>query len=250
MRKFVMAAVCCLVALPYCNADEPAVTVQREVPIKGEVRNYDESFKALGIPLGVELQQISYRGKTNVAKFRSTGKNKARVELTISDVSLTIGHTSITSQFGIGAECGPIQMDVGTKEKIRVYYDVVFEGNSMKVVDAEFKLDDDNWNVSAPETVEPKGFGVTAKRVSKGLVSGLKKNQHNVENIIREQSPLFLMLLERDLVAKNSGSTTTPKELAPREELARNRKPADSTKPDPRIRRAMRETLRLLISAI
>ena len=189
-----------LVALCSFETTLAAAELKQSFPIRGTVRDISQSTSASGIPLQVHFQQIQYSGNVTGATIENSGEHY-NVEMTLQNVTLRIGRTSIKSSFLIGADAGPISIRLGTRNDLRVRYKIAIEQDNVRVVSSSLELADDNWEIGRPSSVKTSGFGVTKERVVNGLRSGLRENRASIENSLIEQSPLILAPMKSTILA-------------------------------------------------
>lgn len=198
-----------------------AAELQQSFPIRGRVKDMTQSTSASGVPLQVHFQQIRYSGNVNGATIEKSG-DQYDVEMTLQNVTLQIGRTSIRGSFRISADTGPMSIRLGTRNDLRVRYKVAIDQNKVRVLNSSLRLDDDNWQIGRPSSVRTSGFGVTEQRVVSGLQSGLRENRGSIENILIEESPRILSQMESAILAHVSPKTVPQNESSEQTQIAAN----------------------------
>jgi predicted esterase len=179
--------------------------------VSGDIPDIHDSTSAEGIRFAVTFSRIRYRGKVSRAKVKAVGDGQLRLQLGLTDVSLTIGATSLRGR-GRSATAGPITIAVGTRRPVWLNVDaepyVQNRRLRLRTLNSSFTIERDNWHVTRPAGVSARGLGMTQPRVSDALVRGLYSRKSRVEQEVVAAVPSILRWVEDALDLSGAGQAT------------------------------------------
>ncbi|MCP4782892.1 MAG: hypothetical protein GY903_04400 [Fuerstiella sp.] len=179
--------------------------------VSGNIPNIRDSTSAEGITFAVTFSRIRYGGKVSRAKVKAIGKDRLRLQLGLTDVSLTIGSTYIRGR-GRSATAGPITVGIGTRRPVWLNVDVEPYVQDrrlrLRALSSSFRIESDNWHVTRPRGVSARGLGMTQRRVSDALVQGLYSRRSRIEREVVAAVPSILNRIEDMLDLSGAGQAT------------------------------------------
>lgn len=178
-------------------------SIPRIVPaemLAGRIGDIGQSIQAEGRTFNVWFQGISYSGQLYRAAVKAYAKDRVNVQLGISNLNLTIGSTSVNGA-GKSAWAGPIGIVIGHVRPVWLSFDVrpyLDQGLiKLQLLETRFDIPQDNWYVTNPAGVGTRGIGMTAERVTTGLVDGIYGSKYRIESEVRAVVPNILVQLEQ-----------------------------------------------------
>lgn len=168
----------------------------------GRIENMSDTTVTEGRTFNVFFSRISYKANLSRAYVQVLKKDRVTIQFGLSDTTLTIGRTNVVGNRR-SAVAGPMQIVLGHRRPIWLNLDVipsvVNRKVKLKLVGHNFEIPDDNWYVSGPSGISTNGLGMTAERVSNGLVSGLYGSKSLIEEKILEITPSIVKQIEEKL---------------------------------------------------
>ena len=179
--------------------------------VSGVIPDIHDSTSAEGITFAVTFSRIRYTGKVSRAKVKAVGNDQLRLQLGLTDVSLTIGSTYIRGR-GRSATAGPITVGIGTRRPVWLNVDVEPYVQDrrlrLRTLTSSFRIERDNWYVRRPNGVTARGLGMTQQRVSDALVQGLYSRRSRIEREVEAAVPSILSWVEDTLDLSGAGQAT------------------------------------------
>ncbi|MCP4173892.1 MAG: hypothetical protein GY758_24315 [Fuerstiella sp.] len=179
--------------------------------VSGDIPNIRDSTSAEGITFAVTFSQIRYRGKVSRANVKAVGKDQLRLQLGLTDVSLTIGSTYIRGR-GRSATAGQITIGIGTRRPVwlNVHVEPYVQDRRLRLraLSSSFRIESDNWHVTRPRGISTRGLGMTQRRVSDALVQGLYAKKSRIEHEVVAAVPSILNRVEDMLDLSDAGQAT------------------------------------------
>ncbi len=179
--------------------------------VSGNISDIRDSTSAEGITFAVTFSRIRYHGKVSRAKVKAVGENQLRLQLGLTDVSLTIGSTYIRGR-GRSATAGPTTIAIGTQRPVWLNIDVEPHVQDrrlrLRAVSSSFTIERDNWHVTRPRGISTRGLGMTQSRVSDALVQGLYSRKSRIEREVVAAVPSILDRVEDMLDLSDAGQAT------------------------------------------
>lgn len=180
-------------------------SIPRIVPAEmmyGGIADIGQSFQAEGRSFNVWFQGISYSGQLYRAAVKAYAKDRLNFQLGLSNLTLTINSTSVQGA-GKSAFTGPISIVIGHNRPVWLSFDVkpvILEGRiRLQLVETRFDIPYDNWYVTNPAGISTRGLGMTAERVSSGLIEGLYGQKYRIEAEVRGVVPNIIAQLEQKM---------------------------------------------------
>lgn len=180
-------------------------SIPRIVPaemLAGGIPDIGQTIQAEGRSFAVWFQGIGYRGQLYRASVKAYAKDRLNIQLGVSNLSLVISSTSVNGS-GKSAWTGPISIWIGHRYPVWLSFDVrpyIDQGViRLQLLDTRFNIPDDNWSVSNPAGVGTRGIGMTADRVTSGLVNGIYGQKYRIESEVRNVVPTIVAELEKRL---------------------------------------------------
>lgn len=179
--------------------------VPRLVPqemLMGRIADLQDSISAEGRSFSVVFSGISYSGQLYRAQVKSYDSNRVNVQLGLTNLQLTINSTSVNSG-RLGAWTGPISIIIGHNGPVWLSFDVqpVVDQGRIRLrlypQQTRFEIPWGNWYVTNPAGVSTRGWGMTAERVSSGLVNGLYGSKARIESQVIGVVPRIVAELEK-----------------------------------------------------
>ncbi len=186
-------------------ADSIPKIAPRDV-LTGRIDDYADYTTAEGRTFRVDFTGIRYDGQLTRARVQAKQKDRLNIQLGLENATITIGTTYVTGRKH-SATAGSINVVIGHRRPVWLSMDVtpVVERRKLrlKLVSTEFSIPDDNWYVTSPAGVSTHGFGMTRKKVSNGLVSGLYGSKARIESEVKALVPSLIRELEGHLELAN-----------------------------------------------
>lgn len=185
--------------------DALAMSIPEQLPkdlLSGNIDDIYDTTRVEGRNFNVTFGRISYA--TKIARIRVKGykKDRVNVQIGLRNAQLRIGGTSVVGR-DHSASAGPIDIVIGHRRPVFVSFDVTprieNEKIRLKLVASRFDIPNDNWYVTQPAGISVRGFGMTRRKVSEGLVSGLYGNRGRIEREVRGIVPKLVTEMEKHL---------------------------------------------------
>ncbi|MES2792618.1 MAG: alpha/beta hydrolase-fold protein [Planctomycetota bacterium] len=180
-------------------------SIPRIVPaemLNGGIADIGQSFQAEGRSFDVWFQGISYSGQLYRAAVKAYAKDRLNFQLGLSNLQLTINSTSVQGA-GKSAFTGPISIVIGHNRPVWLSFDVrpvILEGRiRLQLLETRFDIPSDNWYVTNPAGISTRGLGMTAERVSTGLIEGLYGSKYRIEAEVKGVVPNLVAQLEQKM---------------------------------------------------
>ena len=174
----------------------------RATRLTGRINNYADYTTARGRTFRVDFTRIRYDGRLTRARIQARQKDRLNIRLGLENAKITIGTTYVNGRRG-SATAGPINVVLGHRRPVWLSMDVVpvVERHKirLKLARTEFNIPNDNWYITSPARVSTRGFGMTRRRVSNGLVQGLYGRKTRIESAVSAIAPSLIRQLERHL---------------------------------------------------
>ena len=170
--------------------------------LSGSIADISDTTTTAGRTFWVTFSGVRYDGELARAYIQATADRRLRIWLGLQNVRLTIGTTYVQGE-GRSAVAGPIFIVIGHRRPVWLTVDTELDVQNRKLrlrlAKTWFQIADDNWYVTAPQWVSTRGLGMTRRRVSQGLVSGLYGSKSRIEREVRVVVPKMLETLEEKL---------------------------------------------------
>ncbi|MFQ5732798.1 MAG: hypothetical protein ACE5KM_12700, partial [Planctomycetaceae bacterium] len=170
--------------------------------LSGSIKDIFDSTTVEGRRFSVRFSSIRYSASLSRVRLLGAGKDRMRIQLGLSNVTMSIGATYVTGRRR-SAAAGPIGVVIGYRRPVWLTIDtapyVAARKLRLRVVSKSFRIPRDNWYVTAPSGVSVSGFGMTRRRVSSGLVSGLYGSKTRIENEVMAMAPTIVREFEKKL---------------------------------------------------
>ena len=180
-------------------------SIPRIVPadmLTGGIADIGQTFQAEGRSFNVWFQGISYSAQLYRAAVKAYAKDRLNFQLGLSNAQLTINSTSVNGA-GKSAQTGPIAIVIGHTRPVWLSFDVkpiIFEGRiRLQLLESRFDIESDNWYVTNPAGISTRGLGMTAERVSSGLIEGLYGQKYRIEAEVKGIVPSLVAQLEQKM---------------------------------------------------
>ncbi len=182
-----------------------ADSIPRIVPaemLTGGIADIGQSFQAEGRNFDVWFQGISYSGQLHRASVKAYATDRLNVQLGLSNMQLTINSASVQGA-GRSANTGAIAIVIGHNRPVWLSFDVrpyIDKGViRLQLLETRFDIPQDNWYVTNPAGISTRGLGMTAERVSSGLINGLYGSKYRIESEVRAVVPNIITQLEQKM---------------------------------------------------
>tara|TARA_R110002111_G_scaffold256979_3_gene324776 strand:+ start:132689 stop:135280 length:2592 start_codon:yes stop_codon:yes gene_type:complete len=170
--------------------------------LEGTINDIYDSTVAEGRSFSVQFSGISYRGELARAAVEAYAAGTLNIQLGIKNVDLYISSTYVNGNRH-AAVAGPISVSIGHQKPVWLSFDVkpFIQNNRIKLqlLRTRFNIPQDNWYVSGPSGVSTRGIGMTADRVSGGLVDGIYGSKGRIEEEVKAIVPGLVEELEKQL---------------------------------------------------
>ncbi len=170
--------------------------------LEGTINDIYDSTVAQGRSFSVQFSGISYRGELARAAVEAYAAGTLNIQLGIQNVDLYISSTYVNGNRH-AAVAGPISVSVGHQKPVWLSFDVkpFIQNNRIRLqlLRTRFNIPQDNWYVSGPAGVSTRGIGMTADRVSSGLVNGIYGSKGRIEEEVKAIVPGLVVELEQQL---------------------------------------------------
>ncbi|MCH7687960.1 MAG: prolyl oligopeptidase family serine peptidase [Planctomycetes bacterium] len=178
--------------------------------LSGRIEDMTDTTVSEGRTFNVYFSRIFYQAKLSRAYVQASQsqvsaasqRNRVTIQLGLSHVTLTIGRTDVVGKHR-SAVAGPIDVVLGHRRPVWLNLHVVPYVQArklrLKLVGRSFDIPDDNWYVTRPAGVSTKGLGMTAEKVSSGLVNGLYASKGRIEREFLNVVPSLVKQIEEKL---------------------------------------------------
>jgi poly(3-hydroxybutyrate) depolymerase len=178
--------------------------------LSGRIEDMTDTTVSEGRTFNVYFSRISYEAKLSRAYVQTSQsqvsqasqRNRVTIQLGLSNATLTIGRTDVIGKHR-SAVAGPIHVVLGHRRPVWLNLHVVPYVQArtlrLKLVGQSFNIPDDNWYVTGPSGVSTKGLGMTAEKVSSGLVNGLYGSKGRIERELLSVVPSLVKQIEEKL---------------------------------------------------
>ena len=171
--------------------------------LTGRIGDLYDSTVAAGRTFGITFSGIYYSAQLNRASIKAYAPDRLNVQLGLQNLTLTISNTYVSGG-NKSAVAGPISMVIGHQYPVWLSFDVkpyIDEQRKIRLqlIETRFSIPNDNYYVTNPAGVSTRGIGMTAERVTDGLVNGLYASKGRVENEVSAVVPSILKQLEERL---------------------------------------------------
>ncbi|MCH8829610.1 MAG: dienelactone hydrolase family protein [Planctomycetes bacterium] len=170
--------------------------------LTGRINDMYDSTVTSGRRFDVQLSGITYSGRIANISLSGWSKDRLRVQLGLRDVVLSIARTYVTGR-SRSAVAGRMNVVIGHRRPVWLTIDVKpYVSNrkiKLRLLARYFDIPNDNWYVTAPAGVSTRGFGMTRKKVSSGLVSGLYGSKGRIEREVLAMVPAIVREMESRL---------------------------------------------------
>ncbi|MBW3543488.1 MAG: prolyl oligopeptidase family serine peptidase, partial [Planctomycetes bacterium] len=164
--------------------------------LTGSIPDIYDTTVTSGRPFNVCFTCIRYGGRLVRTDARcQTKRGCLNVVVGLRDMRLTIGRTYVTGK-GRSAVAGPMSIVIGSQRPVWLGMDLkpyVKDGRvRLKHVATQFRVPPDDFYVTPPAGVSTRGWFMTRKRVSSGLVEGLYDSRDRIEREVSTVVPTFV----------------------------------------------------------
>ena len=178
--------------------------------LSGRIEDMADSTVLEGRTFSVYFSRIFYVAKLSRAYVQvsqsqvsaASQGNRITIQLGLSHVTLNIGRTDVVGRHR-SAVAGPMEVVLGHRRPVWLNLHVVPYVQArklrLKLVGRSFEIPDDNWYVTGPSGVSTKGLGMTAQKVSSGLVNGLYASKGRIEREFLNVVPSLVKQIAKKL---------------------------------------------------
>jgi len=185
--------------------DALAMSIPEMLPgdlLSGNIADIYDSAVVEGRNFSITFGNIRYSTELFRIRVKAYKQDRINVQIGLRNASLRIGGTSVVGR-DHAASAGPIDIVIGHRYPVWVSFDVApyIEKKKLrlKLVASRFDISNDNWYVTQPAGVSVRGFGMTRRKVSEGLVNGLYGNRRRIEREVRSIVPGLVTEMEKKL---------------------------------------------------
>jgi len=185
--------------------DALAMSIPEMLPkdlLSGNIDDINDSTVVEGRNFNITFGNIRYSTELFRIRVKAYKQERVNVQIGLRNASLRIGGTSVVGR-DHAASAGPIDIVIGHRYPVWVSFDVspyIEQGKlRLKLIASRFEISNDNWYVTQPAGVSVRGFGMTRRKVSEGLVSGLYGNRRRIEREVRSIVPGLVAEMEKQL---------------------------------------------------
>ncbi len=175
----------------------------RTNPFRGPVQNINTTTTAEGYSFSVTFSGNSYVASVSKVDVIPNRDGTLTANIALSPLRMTLGRTSIRGVRRQAASTGAISIVVGQRYPVNLGLTVrpqVVDGKFVfQFVGTSFQIPPDNFSVSRPAVTGTSGWGVTADRVSSGIVSGLYGSRGRMEQEVRQVAPTLVRTFEETI---------------------------------------------------
>ena len=185
-----------------------AYAAPQQIPkdmLSGRIKDLFDATNVEGYGFSIRFSGITYTSQLNQIRIKAHAKDRLNIQVGLTKAMLNIAGTSVTGE-DHAAQTGPIQIVIGHQRPVWLSVDVTpyVENRRIRLrqVGARFDIPNDNWYVTAPAGISVSGFGMTREKVSSGLVNGLYRSKHRIENEVLAVVPKLIDTLEQKLAER------------------------------------------------
>ncbi len=185
--------------------DALAMAIPEMLPkdlLSGNIDDIYDSTRVDGRDFNITFGRISYSTQIFRIRVKAYKKDRVNVQIGLRNASLRIGGTSVVGR-DHSASTGAIDVVIGHRYPVWVSFDVLpfieKDRVRLKLIASRFDIPNDNWYVTQPAGVRVRGFGMTRKKVSEGMVSGLYGNRGRIAREVRAIVPKLVTEMEKQL---------------------------------------------------
>jgi poly(3-hydroxybutyrate) depolymerase len=175
--------------------------------LSGKIADIKDTIFTDGHTFNLQFIGITYSGTLADARIQTERGNRLRLRFGLRNVKLRMTKTYL---IGIRrwAATGPMQITIGNRRPVWLTMNlqpyVKKRELKFRILSKAFDIQNDNWQVGPPSTVEVHGLGMTKKDVSDGLVSGLKERKARIEKEVLAVVPKIVREIETKLAVPDS----------------------------------------------
>lgn len=170
--------------------------------LSGKIDNIQDSTVVEGRNFGITFGDVSYSTSLWRVRVKAQAGNRINVQIGLSKTKLRIGGTSVIGR-DHSASAGPIDIVIGSRRPAWLTFNVepqiVDRQFKLKLIDSQFRIENDNWQVTYPAWVRVRGLGMTQRRVADGLTQGLYGNKARIEKEVRSVVPTMITEMQKHL---------------------------------------------------
>lgn len=170
--------------------------------MRGNIDDILDRTVVEGRDFNIRFANVSYSANIDRVRVSAYKKDRLNIQVGLTDARLNIGSASIVGN-SHSATTGAMDIVIGHRYPAFISFDVTpyVEQNKLrlKLAGSRFDIPNDNWYVTRPNGVRTKGIGITAGKVSDGLVEGLYGNKARIEQEVKSVIPALVKELEKNL---------------------------------------------------
>ncbi len=172
----------------------PALVAERG-GLTGELADVTDQFEMDDRTFDVRFGGLTFEALLAQAILRPRGADRLRTELAMRNVTLRIDHIEVTDG-EVGFQAGPAEIVIGHREpvwlRVEVRPAVVDQQLSFKLLRSSFKIPDNNWYVSSPESITLQGDWLNEREVETAVVGGVYLRKETIEEQFLSAVPSLL----------------------------------------------------------
>lgn len=170
--------------------------------LRGGIRNISMGQTVQGRRFTVTFARNSYSADLERASIQASGNGRLSVRMALRNINIRIGGTSISGQRHYAAT-GPINIRIGYRGSVTLALELEPYVSNRQIKfrqrGTQFNIPANNYSVSRPAVTRTQGIGMTAERVSSGIVNGLYGSRARIESEIQTAVPSVIAELERQI---------------------------------------------------
>lgn len=175
--------------------------------LSGKIADIKETTFTEGHTFNLEFIGITYSATLADAGIQAVRGNRLRIRFGLQNVKLRMTKTHVIGRRRWAAT-GPMQITIGRRHPVWLAMDlqpyVKKRTLKFRVASKSFDIPDGDWQVSPPTSIEVHGLGMTKKKVSDGLVSGMKERKERIEKEVLSLVPKIVREIEKKLAVPDS----------------------------------------------
>ncbi|MEZ6050578.1 MAG: alpha/beta hydrolase-fold protein [Planctomycetaceae bacterium] len=170
--------------------------------ITGELEDVSDQLEMDDRTFDVSFSGLTFTGSLDRSMLHPRGPDRLQAEFAVRNFKMQIAHIEVTDG-EVGFQAGPAEIVIGHREpvwlRVEIRPAVVGQQLSLKLLRSSFKIPDNNWYVSSPESIQLQGDWLTEREVETAVVGGVYVRKELIEEEVLSAIPSLLEQLAADV---------------------------------------------------
>ncbi len=167
--------------------------------LRGTIADIEDHVELGDQQLEIALQDLSYDAELARVRLRSLGSDRLSLVLELRRLRLRIGETHVAAT-GFSGMAGPVDVVIGHRMPVPLSLEIrpkVEAGRLMlELLRSSLRIPDNNWYVSAPESLSVDGTLLSQDHLRVAVMGGLYLRRSQIEQEVLSAVPGMLRGLE------------------------------------------------------